>query len=1255
MGAENTRSSTDIGLRTHKLYWFKCKLDQQLIDSVLDSAATQCCIARRCVTSSPILGRLPLKPYNGEPLLDANQRPISASHVISVQFVAGTPCCSVSIDVVVVDHLPYSCIIGTSLLAKFKSWGVDNVTSTLRLDSSAIPVHDFPQHDERITLITSGKTSLAPGESKTIKTLATGPGMVALRPITEELWMYEGLPQREDRSLIRVTPAVNVIGSRNDPVVHVRVTNSSNQTRTIGKRVKIAHAHKDFTEVEETVDLDRGGVNSIAERDVVKYLCDRTKLAHLSDEQYVQVKQLVTEFREVFTISSETMGRANNSYFDIDINNVSPIAIPIRRVPLHKEEVVKELIDRYLELGLIEEIDSPFRAPMVLVEKKSVGETVTDRYRLAVDYRALNHHIPDSAWPAPSVDHCLDSAAGSVYLSKLDFNNGYYQIPCTGSAKYALAFSPGVGFKQYTFNGMPNGAKSAASVFQQTMEKTFRGLEDCILPPYYDDVNIRGRTFESHLNHARQVLQRIRECGFTLNALKCSLFQVRVKYLGHIIENGTVSLDPDRVAAIKAIPIPRDAKAIRRFIGMVQYCGRFLPHLNDRLSPLTNLLRKGSTFLWSTECQSAFDYIKEMLSKPPVLRSPTAADNFILETDASDSGIGGCLKTAVPGHKDENLVGFHSEKFNDQQKRWHIVEKEAYSILCNVQIFKHYLIGKRFTLRTDNRILTFMKTSKSKKLANWALQLSDFNFDIVHIPSTDNRVSDFFSRLYEHVSIISELTPSITPESLRAAQDSEEHIHDAIRYVNCKRNFDVEKLGPLKRYRKFLTLDKNGVLLWKSKIVLPLQFQSRILEIAHDHPAAGHFAEERTWKNVTSKFFWPGAHDDVVNWVRSCNACNEHGVKTYVHRPLQPIPTEERFELVCYDLAGPFVPSRLEGNLYALIVVDHFSKWPEIMALKDIRASTIATAIFDQWCCRYGVMTQLHSDGANNVHGEVLKALCSKIGTVKSKSSRLHPQGDGMSEAVVKLLKNAIRKQVDERGSDWDQYLQATAFALRSSINNSTKCTPAELVLGGNPVRPIDLSATVGDSEIHRVPLATKQAQEFATKLFRKIDESSNVVRSNLEKARGRMKISYDKKVSRHRINVGDYVMLWWPYYKKGIPRSFQPKWKGPYQIKDLIDDTNCTLIMEDGSSKHVHLNQVKPVEVRNGQSTSNHTLESPSTDDNDISHLFLDLLDDEQSEYETADEDLAIEDGNNDEWCGLNRDNIVGSRTRSGIDGGGG
>ncbi len=258
------------------------------------------------------------------------------------------------------------------------------------------------------------------------------------------------------------------------------------------------------------------------------------------------------------------------------------------------------------------------------------------------------------------------------------------------------------------------------------------------------------------------------------------------------------------------------------------------------------------------------------------------------------------------------------------------------------------------------------------------------------------------------------------------------------------------------------------------------------------------------------------ARNDVVNWIRSCQSCNEFDKPVYVNRPLKPIEIEERFDFVCYDLAGPFLPTNVRGNQYALIIVDHYSKWPEIIPLKRATAPIIATAIFNEWCCRYGVMTKLHSDGGSNVHSDVIKELCALIGTVKSKSSRLHPQGDGMAEATVKTLKKVVKKQVDEYGQDWDLYLQSTAFAMRSSINNSTKHTPAELVLGDNLQRPIDVSVK------QPVPTGNKRAhKEFAFDLVQKLDRSSTIVNENSRVARQNMKRKYDKRNTHHDIRIG--------------------------------------------------------------------------------------------------------------------------------------
>ena len=152
---------------------------------------------------------------------------------------------------------------------------------------------------------------------------------------------------------------------------------------------------------------------------------------------------------------------------------------------MHKQCIVKELLHKYENLGLIEKTNSPFRASTVLIEKNNVADSadITDRYRLCVDYSSLNSAISDSRWPMPSIEHCLNVAAGTKYLSAIDFNSGYHQIPCMDRAKEAIAFSPGYGFSQYTWHVMPQGVKLASHCFQQTMEKNFCNLEHCILPP----------------------------------------------------------------------------------------------------------------------------------------------------------------------------------------------------------------------------------------------------------------------------------------------------------------------------------------------------------------------------------------------------------------------------------------------------------------------------------------------------------------------------------------------------------------------------------------------------------------------------------------------------------------------------------------------------------------------------------------------------------------------------------------------------
>ena len=175
---------------------------------------------------------------------------------------------------------------------------------------------------------------------------------------------------------------------------------------------------------------------------------------NLNPVELVQARQLLTEYKDVFSVSNDIIGRTDISTFDIDTTNIHPVSVHLRRVPIHHHNIVRELIDKYQTLGLLEPIDSPFRSETVLVKKKNISSSqdTSDQYSLCTDYRALNSALPSSGWPASSLDECLDAANGSTYFSSIDFYSGYHQIPCTQRAKEALAFSPGYGFKQLTWS-----------------------------------------------------------------------------------------------------------------------------------------------------------------------------------------------------------------------------------------------------------------------------------------------------------------------------------------------------------------------------------------------------------------------------------------------------------------------------------------------------------------------------------------------------------------------------------------------------------------------------------------------------------------------------------------------------------------------------------------------------------------------------------------------------------------------------------
>ena len=215
--------------------------------------------------------------------------------------------------------------------------------------------------------------------------------------------------------------------------------------------------------------------------------------------------------------------------------------------------------------------------------------------------------------------------------------------------------------------------------------------------------------------------------------------------------NGNIRPKTANVEAILKYPVPNSKKSLRKFLGMTSYYRRFCRNFSSVANPLTNLLSLKCKFIWSTECQSAFDQLKLLLAHDPVLQSPDFSKLFILQVDACDSGAGGVLfqKSAADGLL--HPVSYTSSKFKKHQMAYSTIEKELLSLVLALQKFECYLLGaEKIEVFTDHNPLVFLEQTKThnQRLLRWALYLQGFNLKIKHLKGKDNLFADALSRVF---------------------------------------------------------------------------------------------------------------------------------------------------------------------------------------------------------------------------------------------------------------------------------------------------------------------------------------------------------------------------------------------------------------------------------------------------------------------------------------------------------------------------
>lgn len=1010
------------------------------------------------------------------------------------------------------------------------------------------------------------------------------------------LWVVESAKKiSESNILIGKT----LVRATKDGRIPIRVLNPTNLPRLLKKGEIIGQCQEvsvvvncEGSELSEKLSCMDSKAKPVLKTQVQEW----TK--NLTEQEKSKAVKMLKEFWSIFA-TDKNPGRTTIVKHQIDTGDARPIRQPPRRIPLAKREEGTQLIEEMQKDGVIESSVSPWSSPVVLVKKKD-GST-----RFCVDYRKLNDVTKKDSYPLPRIDDTLDTLSGSKWFSTLDLQSGYWQVELDEKDKEKSAFSTGDGLWQFTV--MPFGLCNAPATFERLMEHVLRGLhwKTCLV--YLDDIIVMGKDFDDHLRKLQEVFIRIGAAGLKLSPKKCSLFQREVKYLGHKVTMEGVQTDELKVAAVKDWPRPENLHQLRSFLGLCTYYRRFVPGFADVASSLHELTQKNRPFKWTEHQEQAFQRLKDLLCTAPILAYPVPGNRFILDTDASNTGIGGVLSQVIDGQ--EKVIAYYSKILAKPERNYCVTRRELLAIVESVKHFHKYLYGQQFQLRTDHAALRWLLQFKDPEgqLARWIERLQSYDFTIDHRKGGHHGNADALSRRpcnpeCRHCSraeakegvvdirLLSALpAEGWTAERIRADQEADEDLNVIIKgKANDVRPTweEMANKSPVAKayWTQWQTLSlHDGCLyrIWESEdgrtstklLVVPRKRIEEIIAEYHNGSSGGHLGNTKTVEKIKKRFYWVGCQESVADWIRRCDRCiKAKGPSRRSHGKMRQYNAGAPFERIAMDIAGPF-PQSTSGNKYVLVVIDYFSKWPEVYPIPNQEATTVANAFVNNWVTRFGVPMELHSDQGRNFESTTFKEVCDSFGIRKTRTTPLHPQSDGMVERFNRTLEEYLKKVVDKNQKDWDEQIPMFLMAYRSARHDTTAMTPAMTIFGTDLRLPADLKfgvATTTSNKNVDHPSARKDH----------MDGIHQFVRNRIGLVSDRMKARYDSKANIEGFQKGELVLLYNPQRKKGLSPKLQTHWEGPYTIIKRINDVVYRIRKSDSRRaklKVVHLERLAP------------------------------------------------------------------------------